>query len=200
MSALENYTNLEHLYLMSCDIGREGCIVINNLLQKEDSSLYYVELESNDIDDEGAEILAASLKHNNTLVTLYLTGNNIKEKGCLAFLKLLNDVSSIGSTYNSNHTLVDLHLPSMPEISEGLQSAITINKESYQHSGGRFKVLTIQLNSDRRMDQCRIQGVPYSYSSIFSDIDALVLPEVLSLVGQTHGQNELYRMLIWYQI
>ena len=108
MSALENYTNLEHLYLMSCGIGREGCIVISNLMQKEDSRLKVLNLDFNDIDDEGAEILTASLKHNNSLKHLSLIGNNIlEEKGCLAFLKLLIDVSSIESTYNSNHTLTN---------------------------------------------------------------------------------------------
>ena len=199
ISSLEQYTNLKQLHLEDNNIGREGCIVIGNLLEKEGSSLHYLDLDQNNIDDEGAEILAASLKHNNSLTSLYLKGNNINEKGCLAFLKLLNDVSSIDSTYNSNHTVVEIMVPKFEpdnrnEISRHLQSATTMNEESF--NAGRTKVIICQLNSDRRMEQCRIQGVPYSYSSIFSDIDALVLPEVLSLVGQTHGQTELYRMLI----
>ena len=201
ISSLQNYTNLQKLYLESNKIGREGCIVISNLLQNEESRLEILDLDSNDIDDEGAEILAASLKHNNTLSSLYLRGNNIKEKGRLAFLKLLNDVSSIDSTFNSNHTLVEIIVPKLEsddlrtnKITGHLRSATTMNEEGF--NVGRTKVIICQLNSDRRMELSRLQTVPYSYNSIFSDIDALVLPEVLALVGQSHGQTELYRMLI----
>ena len=30
----------------------------------------------------------------------------------------------------------------------------------------------------------------------FAEIDPLVLPDVLALVGQSHGQTELFRMLV----
>lgn len=37
-------------------------------------------------------------------------GNNITEKGFVAFLKLVVDISSIENTYNSNHTLTSCPL------------------------------------------------------------------------------------------
>ena len=156
ISTLQNYTNMEILKLENNSIGREGCIVISHLLQKEDSRLEVLDLDSNDIDDEGAEILAASLKHNNTLVTLYLIGNNnLEEKGCLAFLKLLIDVSSIDSAHNSNHTLKTLTLPdstlpscsgSQVETKIHISSAISINKNS-PGSAGKAKIINFQLNN-----------------------------------------------------
>ena len=198
--ALQNYTNLKELYLEGNKIGREDCLVISNLLQKEDSKLEVLDLDSNDIEDEGAEILAASLKHNNTLTDLYLHKNKITERGFCAFLKILNDISSIDCTYNSNHTLKHLTLPddhytqTMREIRTHTLSLLGKNISS--PNPRMEKIIDTQLNSNKRMELSRLQGVPYSYSGIFSDIDALVLPEVLALVGQSHGQTELYHMLI----
>lgn len=107
ISALETYNlpNLQCLSLSYNNIGREGCIIISNQLQKEGSTLTYLDLEDAGIDNEGAEMIANSLKHNTTLKTLYLIRNNITEKGFVAFLKLVVDISSIENTYNSNHTL-----------------------------------------------------------------------------------------------
>ena len=96
ISALDTYNlpNLSHLYLTGNNIGREACIILSNLLQQEGSALTELYLENNGIDDEGAEILASSLKHNTKLHTLHLDENNITKKGCQAFLKILIDVSS----------------------------------------------------------------------------------------------------------
>ena len=72
-----------------------------------------------EVDDEGAEILANSLKHNTTLSCMNLQNNRIDRRGLQALLKLLNDVSSVDSTYNSNHTLRSLELwdtESLPEL------------------------------------------------------------------------------------
>lgn len=112
ISSLSTYKlpNLQMLNLNGNEIGRQGCIVISNLLQKEGSSLEYLDLENTNIDDEGAEILAASLKNNTKLSLLGLRGNGITQRGHEAFSKLLVNVSSIDNTYKSNHTLIELYL------------------------------------------------------------------------------------------
>ena len=63
ISSLEQYTNLKQLHLEDNNIGREGCIVIGNLLEKEGSSLHYLDLDQNNIDDEGPRYLQP---HSNT--------------------------------------------------------------------------------------------------------------------------------------
>ena len=203
MPSLEKYTNLEKLWLGRNNIGNEGCRSIANLLRKESSSLRYLDLENNDIGDEEAEILANSLEHNTTLVDLSLGENKFKEKGCRAFLSLLNDVSSIERTYNSNHTLITLHLPSFAssnyaKLEKHIASAIKTNRENrgISDGAGRAKVIETQLNSDARMELCHLQGIDYSYGSLFVEVDPILLPDVLALVGDKYGQNELYRMLI----
>ena len=89
ISALETYTlpNLKELGLNGNNIGNLGCITLANLLQKDGSKLEQLAVHNTGIDDEGAEILATSLKHNTTLKVIQLFGNNITERGCRAFLK-----------------------------------------------------------------------------------------------------------------
>mmetsp|Transcript_3160 Transcript_3160/g.5764 ORF Transcript_3160/g.5764 Transcript_3160/m.5764 type:complete len:510 (+) Transcript_3160:97-1626(+) len=200
--SLEKYTNLEQLWLMGNNIGKEGCRSIAKLLQNESLGLRHLYLDSNDIGDEEAEILANALKHNTKLADLSLGNNKIKEKGCRAFLKLLNDVSSIERTYNSKHTLTILRLPYLTdskftEMTERIASAIKTNAENRENSdAGRAKVIKTQLNSNTRKEFSLLQGIDYAYSSLFTEIDSVLLPDVLALKGETFGQNELYRMLV----
>ena len=172
ISALETYNlpNLESLSLTDSNkLGREGIISLSNQIQKEGSTLKVLDLDDTDIGDEGAEILAASLKQNTKLEKLSLRGSNITEKGHRAFLCLLNDISSIESTYTSNHTLIKLNLvearnpPEVGMIGQ-INSAIMINKNnpSSRHAAGRAKVIRYQLNSQKRKELCRLQGVEYS--------------------------------------
>ena len=110
ISALNTHTlsNLHILDLSHNDIGREGCLTVTNLLQNEGSTLTKLYLGSTGVGDEEAEILATSLIHNTKLELLDLKHNNISERALGAFLKLLNDISSIDSTCKSNHTLTAL--------------------------------------------------------------------------------------------
>ena len=61
----------------------------------------------------GVEMLANSLQSNTTLKTLSIEGEGIilTEGAYVAFLKVLNDVTSINSTCQSNHILIALGLP-----------------------------------------------------------------------------------------
>ena len=118
-------------------------------------------------------------------------------------MKLLNDIASIESTYNSNHTLTHLGLPKSTNQIIGvryqhhIEAAASINMMiKPSRAAGRTKVIVSQLYSKDRKELCRMQGIDYSRGSIFADIDPILLPEVLALVGGRHGQRELYRMLL----
>ena len=50
-------------------------------------------------------------------------------------------------------------------------------------------MIQTQLNSVKRAEFVELQGVT---SSVFSEIDPLHLPEVLSLIGRHHDQRDLY--------
>ena len=204
ISALDRYTlpNLQRLTLSGNNIGREGCITLSNMLVREDSNLSYLHLDGTGIDDEGAELLAASLENNTKLHTLCLQGNNITERGYKAFLKVMIDIRSIENTYNSNHTLKVLKLP--PRTSAGMyireivRDAIHIN---YGHNtavkAARTKVIRYQLNSQSRKEVCRLQDIEYiSIGSLFADIEPILVPHLLALIGEEHGQCGFYQALV----
>lgn len=199
ISALSSY-NLPHLRILEMNqtnIGIEGFITISNLLQKEDTTLTRLELRDTVIDDEGAEILAASLKHNNKLKVLYLGNNNdISERGYRALLKVLVDVSSIESMYTSNHTLERCYIGDNTKSLSLINSACKVNQKcSTLEASGRAKVIKYHLNSQTLKDLCYFQGVEYTRGSIFADIESTLLPKVFSLIGNVHGQSELYTAL-----
>ena len=61
-----------------------------------------------------------------------------------------------------------------------------------KQGAGQAKVIETQLDSQKRSNLCRLQGVD---RSLYSEIDPLHLPEIFSLVGQHHGQKELFLAL-----
>ena len=61
---------------------------------------------------------------------------------------------------------------------------------------GRSKVIKYHLNSQYRKKLCELQGIEYSVNNIFADIEPVLLPRILSLIGSSHSQSELYTALI----
>eukprot|EP00984_Skeletonema_dohrnii_P029603 scaffold20365_cov78-Skeletonema_dohrnii-CCMP3373.AAC.1 len=98
--------NLIWLYLRHNSISTDGCRELAKLLQGEDATLRELWLYHNKIDDDGVEILVDVLQNNKSLTTLDLLGNDgISDQGRLKLLKLVNDISCIKATLQSNHTL-----------------------------------------------------------------------------------------------
>ena len=208
ISALDRYhlPCLHTLNLNHNNIGREGCIILSNFQQNRGSTLRHLHLNSTGIDDEGAEILATLLKNDTKLFLLDLEeNNNITESGYKALLKVVVDVSSIENTYDSNQSLGSCFIgdddtSNMPKSLTN--SACKVNllntgtTAQSKHAAGRAKVIKFQLNSQTLKELCHIQGVEYIPGSIFSDIEPVLLPKVLALIGSEHGHSELYTALI----
>jgi len=209
ITVLETY-NLQKLNLNCNNIGREGIITISNILQKEGSTLQRVYLNNTGMGDEEAELLATTLKNNTKLEAITLANNEgITERGCAAFLKLLNDVSSIESTYHSNSTLTTCIVSTIQydraemsrEISlfQGRGTLILIEEacnDNQKIDAGKAKVIRSHLNSQTLKRLCNLQGIEYSYSNIFADVEPFLLPRILALIGDRHGHSELYTALI----
>jgi len=218
ISALDRYTlpNIQDLDLSGNNIGREGCITISNLL----SNFNCLDLSDTGMGDEEAELLATSFKNNTKLRTFLLEPNqrfasdnppspqirnNITERGYKAFLKLIFDVSSIENMYKSNHTL-RLYLPECSfgqECKHIKDSIFDINshpgaagRAKVINDEGRAKVIKYQLNSENRKRLCQLQDIEYIPGSVFADIEPLLLPRILSLIGREHGQSEFYTALV----
>ncbi len=109
-------------------------------------------------------------------------------------LKLVNDISSIKSTLQSNHTLADLMVRNnnfdQNQIQTHIRMATEVNREERTPgAAGRTKVIQFQLQNRARAKLAALQGIKHS---VFSEIDSIHLPEVLSLIDRHHGHGELY--------
>ena len=208
ISALDNtLPNLQKLNLSCYNIGREGIRTISSLLQKEGSNLTHLFLQDAGIDDQGAEMIASSLKHNKKLEELHLENNNLERNGStyVAFLKILVDISSVANTYNSNHTLKVLRLdtgfdsvlriantvPNWNKPLAWIDKICNENTISDLHIAGKAKVMSYQLDRGEREILCSIQGVECP-SIIFADVDdPLLLPKVLDLMTVERDPNRI---------
>jgi len=202
--SFDKFTKLQNLYLDRNDIDQVGYQAVANLLQKKGSSLTLLSLCSTGMRDQEAKIIADSLKSNTELKSLDMRGcNSFSQGGLLSFLKLLNDISSIDNTFNSNNAITNLGLPKLarvdyPQVVRYINFATNMNR---MHKGnaaaaGRAKVIGSQLNTRKRIKLYELQGIKYGSTHVFSQIETHLLPNVLALVGMKHGMNELYRMVI----
>ena len=82
-----------------------GAQVIAASLANPKCLLEQISLYGCNIGDEGATILAASLRGNRRLFCMRLANRDITETGWNAFLPILCDTTSIDATHSSNHTL-----------------------------------------------------------------------------------------------
>ncbi len=175
-------------------INTDGCRGIAKLLQRDDSTLERLFLCNNNIDDECVAILVNALKNNTSLHWLWLQRNSlISNEGKVSLFKLVNDVSSIKATLKSNHTLRTISAvkfgSSEEEIDEQINAVTLINSRNSPEVACRAKVFW-QLHCETRAKFADLQGVPHR--SVYSQINPLHLPEVLSIIDEAHGQGELY--------
>ena len=188
--------HLKDLRLNDNNINVDGCRGLAALLQGGDATLEFLRLDYNGIDDDGVEILTNTLQHNTSLKFLSLFGNNgISNRGKIMLLKLVNDISSIKATLQSNHTLgyigVDTDRSTDDlRIEPHIEVAAQINFNNFNpETAGRTKVILTQLNSVNRSELMEVQG---ANQSIYTEVNPLQLPEVLALVGRNLEQGELY--------
>ena len=191
--------NLEVLLLAANSIDADGCREIAKLLQGGNATLERLNLDNNKIDDDGVDILVDALQSNTSLENIYLRGSpgdqwgnrGISKRGMIMMLKLVNDISSIDATLQSNHTLknsIPLSVDDQAIMHFENAAWISRNTDSPE-AAGREKVIRTQLHSETRAKLAEMQGVNHS---LYSEINPLHLPEVLAMVGRHHGQGELY--------
>eukprot|EP00984_Skeletonema_dohrnii_P015255 scaffold6547_cov141-Skeletonema_dohrnii-CCMP3373.AAC.8 len=194
--------HLKSLHLSGNKINADGCRQLSKLLQGGDSTLKHLNLYHNKIDDDGVAILVDALQNNTSLTELDLMLNQgITAEGMKMCLKLVNDISSIKATLQSNQTLQELNVKNLNIknqndqndmlIQQRINKATQINaqNENDVEAAGKEKVIETQLHSVKRAELAELQGVTRSF---YSEINPLHLPEVLALAGRHHGQGELY--------
>ena len=188
---------LEALNLNRNRINEDGCRGLAKLLLKPDCALKRLDLSNNHVNDTGVENLVDALQKNSSLTVLRLQENmGMSIDGKIMLLKLVNDISSVEATLQSNHTLQTISLGIGFSFDEQIfrqqinfVTMINIECGGDAEAAGREKMIQFQLHSERRSDLAELQKV---HQSVYSEINPLHLPEVLSLVGHRHGQGELF--------
>ncbi len=182
---------LHQLFLEMNDINAAGCRGIAQLLRKRDATLFALTLNNNNIDDDAVDILANSLQNNRSLALLSLTSNDISIEGRTVLLKLVSDICSINGTLQTNCFLHDICL-FVGKVADDLEEVQECIRFACNLHSNRQKVIHTQLHSARRAQLCRLQGIERSNAAFYGAFDPLHLPEILALVGQTHGLGELH--------
>mmetsp|Transcript_25472 Transcript_25472/g.51115 ORF Transcript_25472/g.51115 Transcript_25472/m.51115 type:complete len:444 (+) Transcript_25472:173-1504(+) len=182
--------NLQQLWIDDNNINADGCRELAKLLQGGDATLETLSLSNNRIDGDGVEILASVLQNNTSLKYLDLVRNRISVEGNVKLLKLVCDISSMEATLQTNCTLHTIYVDEdAEEIQEWIDYA---NSFTCNSNSNREKLIDMQLHSMRRANLCRLQGIERSNAAFYGDFDPLHLPEILALVGRTHGLAELH--------
>jgi len=167
VDAMRGLHSLGCLHLAGNRIGNTGCEAISILLCDPNSRLNYLNLSGNQINNEGATTIINSLASNTKLQELLIGGNpttnSIMQQ---SFSRLLCNVSSLNSIYNSNHTLVTLSLSDLtPPHNNDL---LILNKSKIKSHVAIRKILKYHPNIDMEQlfelgseGELSLKGLPY---------------------------------------
>ena len=92
VNVIGNVQHISHLDLSFNNIGPLGCLEICKLLKCREFQLSWLNLEENQMTDEGVEYLAEAINNNNCqLRTLYLRANKISDNGAQHLAEAINN-------------------------------------------------------------------------------------------------------------
>ena len=180
-SRLNQLHALKTLDLSKNNVGRDACVALVSLLNTDDSSLKCLTLNHNQIDDECVSIICNGLKNNKTLIELHLDFNDgITQTGWKFLVNLMCNKTDMNSTYNSNHTLVDMsglsqfntrRSPELRPIFWDLHNNLVINK-----------------NKGRDAGRCKLWKT-YFKGGVFDlqqfiDMDVQIIPRILAWLSR----------------
>ena len=187
--------HLAVLNLKNNNINADGCRRLARLLMKGGAAITSLDISHNQIDDDGVAFLVDALQSNTSLWNLNLSGNDgISTQGKISLLKLIIDISSIKATLQSNHTLTNVKVSDETEMGDNEDEIQYLIDDIAKLRGspeeaGRQKMIWAQLDNGMRAVLAELQGVKHS---VYSEIDTLYLPEVLSLINRHLGREELF--------
>ena len=188
VTALSTCTKLISLSLCENGIGRRECAYLAQLLKSQESSLLTSFLRGNLFDDEGIEILSASLTNNTKLRILDLHGNNnISGSGWMTLLKLVCNTSSMAAVVESNHTLYGLGLCE-GEMKAAIVSALDVNEANLLCASLKLNLRSQKLSVIRqKMIWAHVARGGIKFAG--SDIPIGVMPIILSWFGDYSSEE-----------
>jgi len=195
VTALSTCSKLTSLSLCENGIGRRECASLAQLLRSQEPSLLTSFLRGNLFDDEGIEILSASLTNNTKLRILDLHGNNnISGSGWMTLLKRVCNTSSMAAVVESNHTLYGLGLCE-GEMKAAVVSALDVNEANLLCASLKLNLKSQKLSVIRqKMIWAHVARGNIKF--VGSGIPDGVMPAILSWFGDY--SNEESSRLIQY--
>lgn len=181
VAAIRGKRELEQMCLnMNSIEGLAGCKVLADLLQDPQCNLITLELDGNQIDNDGLLAIVAALSRNSKLQTLLMLGlireGVAREIFYDAFSQVICDTSSVNATFLSNHTLTDVRIDG------------DINPFSFY----------LRLNDDPDKYQVAIKKIIRHHSYIdmepFFQWDLKVLPNAVHWFGRALACSQNYQM------
>ena len=213
--SLHGFPELTALSLYGNKIGKEGFASLNEYLASDSCQLDSLNLGDTGMADDDISSLTRALKHNRSVEEVCLRGNDCGEAGYRSILKMLLDISSIKATIQSNTCLliIDLHKENdtrddydsdsdaseynprdgFEEIREWIYSVLECT--TYRMSL-KERIKWSHLRTWIRRQLCEMQGVDYSYDSLFAEIPPCILPELFSLMWTDPGMMDPFRALV----
>ena len=143
VDAIANMRSLKKLYLSSNQlITPSGWGAISDLLNRPNSRLHtlYLQNNENSINDDVVTSFANSLVSNTSLKELHFSRNDaVTARGWAALSNVLCNKASLGSIYNSNHTLgMVMWKDNLPS---DLVSCLRLNRNNDKAEVARQKIL-----------------------------------------------------------
>ena len=214
---LHGFPQLNSLSLFGNKIDKEGFARLNEYLGCDSCPLRTLGLGYTGMTDEDILSLTQALKHNSSVRDLYLGGNDCGEAGYRSILKMVVDISSIKATIESNTCLHEIELPKenddryesdsdsdaseynsrdgFEEIRDQIHDFIVLNCHSRPLSL-KERVMRTQLNTKNRRQLSGMQGVDYSYGSLFTEIPACILPDLFAILWKDPKTMDPFRALV----
>ena len=150
VEAIRGHSMLEKLLLYRNRIANAGCHALATLLEDPNSNIQTLDLETNQIDNEGATAIADSLANNTTLKKLDLDQNQFDASVLGIFCTVLCNTSSVNDTHRSNHTLKKLVLldSERGQHVDNLATVLNLNKGTNKRHVAIKKILKYHPNMD----------------------------------------------------
>ena len=213
---LHGFPKMNRLILHGNKIDKEGFARLNEYLANGSCPLQHLNLAYTGMTDEDISSLAQALKFNRSVAHLYLSGNDCDEAGYRSILKMLIDISSIKATLESNTCLLGIVLPKENDYIYGSDSDSDVSENNtrdgfeeirrwihlivavwnVEEKSPRERIKESQLNTRNRRRLCEMQGVDYSYSSIFAEIPTCILPELFASLWEDPDKMDPFRALV----
>lgn len=117
-------SKLQEIWLSECEITDAGAIELARVLKSPKSSLRYVNLSGNEIGEDGAKALFATLRTNRKLEAFFLNGNRIGDDSIVELADALEVNQTFREVYLWDNNLTDASARALEAVLRNVNHAL----------------------------------------------------------------------------